>query len=335
MRSDERVAAAVLAAEPGIRAFQAAVASAAERLDTLLDAVGEDPVHERTAVELGDFAAGRIDVARFAALAGARQPHDDHELALLRRCRDVLREQAAMPTSRFVIDVPPGGRINSALGHTFAELGIAFGAVLVAELVRTRRYDPAEHAHLLHALPRHQWNRAERASAPPLVVSVDGADLWAGELAQYLDGAQKIILVVRAPMAPAPLVRLITPGTWVQQTASTAGLATVLATSGPAVVAIVPEGAAAEFVHVPDARVALHERLAISARPTAARKALQSWSAWQQTEELAQLQALAVRPAVVLAPTPAAATPVPAVPDPADQLARWLLSHADLASARA
>jgi hypothetical protein len=34
------------------------------------------------------------------------------------------------------------------------------------------------------------------------VVEVDGGDLQAGGLAEFLDGAQKIVLVVRGPAPP-------------------------------------------------------------------------------------------------------------------------------------
>lgn len=332
MPSDAWVLAALAAAEPQIRAFQAAVAAAADRLEAQLEAAVEDPAHARVATELGDFAAGRIDVTRFAALSQEREALDDHELALLRRSRDLLREQAALPLARFAVDVPSGGRLCGALGNTFAELGAAYGAMLVAELVRTRRYDAVEHAFLLHSLPRHQWNRAERAAAPPIVLWMDGADLWGGEMAQYLDGGQKIIIVVRPPMSPAPLVRLITPGTYVRQTTSMEHLGEALALDTPAVVALVPEGAA-EFVHRPDARLPMHARLHISTRPQGARKALQAWTPWQQQEELAQLDALATEPPPAVVPVVTPASPVPSPADPADQLARWLLSRADLATA--
>lgn len=334
MPSDARVAAALAAAEPQILAFQAALAAAADRLDAQLESAVEDPAHVRVATELGEFAAGRIDITRFAALSQEPEALDDHELALLRRSRDLLREQAALPLARFVVDVPSGGRLCGALGHAFAELGAAYGAMLVAELVRTRRYDAAAHSFLLHSLPRHQWNRAERAAAPPMVMWVDGADLWGGEIAQYLDGGQKIVIVVRPPMSPAPLVRLITPGTYVRQTTSTEHLTEALALDGPAVVALVPEGSA-EFVHRPDARQPMHARVHISTRPQGARKTLQSWTAWQQQEELAQLDALAAEPAPAVIPALAQANAVSPPADPADQLARWLLSRADLATAQA
>ena len=333
MPSDARVLAALAAAEPQIRAFQAALAAAADRLDAQVEAAVEDPAHLRVATELGNFAAGRIDIARFAVLSREREALDDHELALLRRARDVLREQASLPLTRFVVDVPAGGRLGAALSHMFAELGAAYGAMLVAELVRTRRYEASEHSFLLHSLPRHQWNRAERAAAPPVVISVEGADLWAGEVAQYLDGGQKIILVVRAPAPPAPLVRLITPGTYVRQTTGGEHLVEALAVDAPAVVALVPEGVA-EFVHRPDGRQPMHERLTIDKRPSAARTALQSWTTWQQQQELAQLDALATVPTPVAALAMATAPPMPQPVDPADQLARWLLSRAEPATAQ-
>jgi hypothetical protein len=234
---------------------------------------------------------------------------------------------AVLRHDRFIVDVPPGGRISGAVGNAFAELGCSCGAMLVAELVRTGRYDEGQHSTMLHGFPRHRWSRAERSASPPIVVTLDGADLWAGEIAQYVDGNQKIVLVVRAPSPPAALVRLITPGTLVMQTSRLEALSTAMRTDGPAVVALVPEGVA-EFVHVPDARQALHERITISAKPQGPRKALQSWTSWQQQEELQQLMALAAPPPVTSGLTAATGNGATPPADPADRLAAWLLSHA-------
>ena len=163
--------------------------------------------------------------------------------------------------------------------------------------------------------------------SPPLVVTVDGADLWGAELAPYLDGNQTVVVIVRAPAPPAPLVRLITPGTLVFQTSSDETAAQLLTTyaGGPIVGAIVPEGCA-EFVHAPDAGRALHERTSVSVKPSGARRALPGWTIWQQEQELQQLLALAAPPVPTTSPAANGAT---AVAEPADRLAAWLLSHAD------
>lgn len=166
--------------------------------------------------------------------------------------------------------------------------------------------------------------------SPPLVVTIDGADLWAGEIAQYLDGNQKLVLVVRSPCPPAPLVRLITPHALVMQTSSIDALSTAMQTDGLAVAALVPEGAA-EFIHLPDGQRTIHERLRVSATPQGARKTLPSWSLWQQQEELQQLIALSTPPVALVRPEPIGNGAKPTV-DPADRLAAWLLSQAGTTS---
>jgi hypothetical protein len=328
MPSDARTGAALELIEPAINAFKQAVAAAADRADSHLAASLAGSPMSQAAAELGEFAAGRIDVTRFAALSELteRPVPDDLEVSVLRRAAEILREQADLPPSRFVVNLPPGGRLANALGIQFDELGRAFGAILVAELVRNGRYDDADHSAILHGLPRHEWHRGERAVSPPLVVTLDGADLWAGEIAQFLDGNQKIVLIVRPPAPPAALVRLITPSTLVMQTTSTEILATALRFEGTAVAALMPDGGGvAEFVHLPDPRLPVHERLQITTRPRGARKSLQSWSAWLQSQELEQLYALAAPPPVAEVGKENGAPKV----DPAARLAAWLLSNVE------
>ena len=332
MPFDANTAAVLEMMEPAIRIFRSAVADAADRVEATLEAASAVRPDDIAAAALGSFAQGRIDVARFSALAhqNERHVHDDEELAVLRRGVEVLRQHARLPRDEFVVDVPTGARLSGAVGIQFAELGRAFGAIFVAELVRNGRYDADEHSPILHGLPRYRWHRSERAASPPLVVTIDGADLWAGEMAQYLDGNQKIVFLVRAPAPPAPLVRLITPGTLVMQTTRLDQLAAVLRTDGPVAAALMPDGAA-EFLHLPDASRPLHERLSVTVTPRSARKTLPSWSGWQQEQEMLHLVSLATRPA----PAPAATNGSTAAADPAGRLAAWLLAHADAASAGA
>lgn len=327
MPSDDRTLTALDAVRPGIDSFRHAAAVAAERAEAHVTALTREPEQTRPATELGAFAAGRIDLERFAALSAESGPRvlDDLELAFLRRAASVLREHASLSDARFVVNVPSGGRLNLALANTFAELGCVFGAMLVTELIRGGRFDEDQHALLLHGLPRHRWTRAERAVSPPLVVEVDGADLWPGEVAQFMDGNQKIVFVVRAPAAPVVLTGLVTPGTLVQQTCSVGAVARDLtsAAGSPAVVAVMPEGSA-EFLHVPDPAKPLHERLFVSVSPQGARRAVQSWSAWQQDEALKQLIAMAQPP------LPSATQICPDTADPVDRLASWLMSQANV-----
>jgi hypothetical protein len=157
---------------------------------------------------------------------------------------------------------------------------------------------------------------------------VNGADVRAGGLAEFLDGGVHIVLIVDGPCAPAPLVRLVTPGTVVVQTTDATGVDLFSKFEGPSVLAFVPSSAAC-FVHDPDGGRAAWQRLRIWSRPTTwPRHALGGSSAWQQTEELRQLDALAERPSLEGAPVESL---VPTGSgDPADRLASWLLDASGL-----
>ena len=151
-----------------------------------------------------------------------------------------------------------------------------------------------------------------------------------GELAEFLDGNVKILLVARGATPPAPLVRLITPATFVLQTASEKGLDRFAEFQGAAVAALVPEGCA-EFVHDPDAGRELWERIEIVHIPDAApARAIGGVSAWQMTEELHQLRTLGRARGAEAAEAGSAAVSAPAGEEPVDKLAAWLLSQADL-----
>ena len=305
-----------------VAAYQARVAAVADRIGVYLAASDAESTTTHEAQSLGEFGAGRIDLERFNALWEAREALDQFERAVLTRAHDMLRDIATRPSENFIIDLPPGGRLNAALTNIFADLGRSFGAMVIAELVRTRRFGDDD-LELIHGFPRFRWTRAERGMSPPVIVTLDGADLWAGEVAQFLDGNQKIVLVVRSPAPPAALVRLITPGTLVLQTCSVDGLSPLLTAEGPAVAALMPAGAA-EFVHMPGT-APVHQRITISARPQGACKAVEAWTTWQQQQELDQLYALAAAPAPATSPSSEAQH----VADPATRLAAWLLSHAE------
>ena len=143
----------------------------------------------------------------------------------------------------------------------------------------------------LERFPPNQWNGAERPWAPPLVIEVEGQDLRPASLAELLEGGQKIVLVVNGPAAPAPLVRLITPGVTVIQTDDPAELSALGAVDGPGIAALMPEGARSSCTSPggEGAERASDRELLPEKEP---KRALGSISAFQQTEELRQLASL-------------------------------------------
>ena len=322
MPSDERVLVALEAVRPAAAAYRRAIAAAADRVASYLPAPEDESVSGRAAAELGEFAAERMDARRFAGLLDGR-PLDDAEQTLVRKAHGVLRELESTPDVRFHLDVPAGGSLSFVVDDALGQLGRAFGAAVVVELARSGRYVDAEHQSLFHGLPHRRWNRAERQVAPPLVVTIDGADMWVGSVARHLDGAQKLLLVVRPPCPPAPLVRLITPGILVAQTSKVDALGAWMRVDDPAVVAFVPEGAA-EFVHLPDAGRTVQERLTVSVLPAGPIRPVESWSVWQQQQDLMQLAVLATASAA----RPETGNGSPAATDPVDRLAAWLLAQA-------
>jgi hypothetical protein len=161
-----------------------------------------------------------------------------------------------------------------------------------------------------------------------VVVELDGADLRAAPLAEFLDGGVKVVLVVRGGAGPAPLVRLVTPRTFVAQDLDGAVLARLAAWSGPGIVAIMPQGSA-RFTHDPSAG-ALGARLTVSEIPVMdPKRRAGPFTAAQQRDELEQLKALQQSGAA--AATPATSGPATPATTAADQLAAWLLKQADLA----
>ncbi len=350
MPSDEVAADIFAQLAPAREAFRSAVTGAVEELRTQIET--QRPTNGRTArvaEELGAFAAGRIDADRFAELLDQRAVLDERAFALLERSADVLAAIAKAGNAPYRLQVPPSGDLGAELGSALAVAGRAFGAARVAELVRTGRAAEAMRDDAAGAFPFFRWTRAERRLAPPLLVEVNGGDLQAGALAAFLDGTQKIVLVVSAPAPPASLVRLITPGVFVMQTTDAADFGRLAAFDGPAVGALVPEGCAC-FVHDPAAGATLADRLTVKALPSEApTRALGRLGTFQLIEELEWLRTLsqspkatpatepAPAPAVAVPATPpapasaaAAPAPAPAAAAPADRLAAWLLQQADL-----
>lgn len=333
---EERLEAAARVFAPSVEVFSRALVLAAEEIRGFLGAhVGvNDGASILLRQELGPFAAGRLDAGRLAEALPAHAPLSPAAAEALRQAHDVLRAQAARAATLSRIDLPSGGRLGAAVDDALAEIGRAFSAARTA--MRMRRAPDATDLDVAGPFPYRRWSAAERRIAPPLVVALDGADLAAGEIASVLDGAQKLVLLVRGESTSAPLVRLVTPRTFVVQTATGAALDRLAAYDGPGIAALLPE-TAAEFVHDPA------RGLDVTRLPAEApRRAVGGVSAEQQAEELRQLRALAAETererSAAQAGTGAASASAPAAagaaPPDVDRVAAWLLSlvtAADLA----
>ncbi len=312
--------------------YRRAAALAADQVEALIRSTGRvvstngpSPL----ARELGALGPAVLDVDRLATILHRTEALPAPPVEALTAAAAVLRELAAEGD---MVDVPEGGDPAAAVAQALARLGRAFGAAHVVAVARSGRYDPVTHEPWLRSYPFRRWTRRERRLAPPLILSVAGEDLHAGGLSQYLDGRVKVVLLVRGDAAPpAPLVRAVTPGTFVAQSRDGAELEAFAAWDGPGVLAWVP-AAAASFVHDP----AGAGRIRLLEVPAEPRRGLGGRSAAQLTEELRQLEAMAASSgpaATATAPAPGAAVAAAAAgapADPADTLAAWLLRQADL-----
>lgn len=308
-----------------IAVFRSAVTGAAERARALLSAGGGTG---RAGVELGLFAAGRIDAARFAALNTGGPVLDATSRERVECAAAVLANILVAGDESFVIDVPSGTSVRLAVASALARLGRAFGAATVIELVRAGRFAPSEHDRLLDWYGFDEWSRAERMAAPPLVVRLDGADLRGASFANFMDGAAHVVVVPSDAATPAPLACLVTPAVLVAQTADHTGLDTFADFDGPAIAALMASDAAC-FVHDPAAGKSPWQRIRIWNRPaTSPRRTIGGISPRQQLDALAHLEALAQRPALSNTPVDALA---PGAGDPADRLANWLLHESGVA----
>ena len=335
MPSDERLQRVrdALRAQDG--AFRTEVETAYAQVRAYLAAHGsrsEERAHE-TALELGHFAGGRIDVGRLAAVLGTTRVLDPQEETVVWRCADVMGEVLARGDAFLVCEVAPGGELRATVEDALGSVGRAFGAARVFQAMKAGTYKAEVHERALRSFPFRQWTRQERLLAPPLVVRVDGSALNAPSLAEYLDGAQKLVLVVEGASAPAPLARLITPHLFVMQCESPAELARLAATEGPGIAALVPP-TAARFVH--DPATARLEVTHLRAEPP--RTSVGGWSAWQQGEELALLGALAAAEALaakalaqVSADDGSVRTPAGEPAFGVEELSAWMLAQAGFA----
>ena len=325
MPSDPRLASVLAAMARPIAEFRALIHDALGQAESFVVADAADPVTRahRAGAELGPFAAGRIDAGRFAALFPAVPSVGPGALDALAHAIVTLGALIDRGDSAFVVDLPGWGRLGPAVDRALAELGRAFGAVMLSEAVRGGRYDRAAHDPLLDPIGFHSWSKAARRFAPPLIVTLEGSDLHPGALTEYADGREKIVLVVRGAAAPAPLARCVTPGTLVLQTNDGTGLDRVADFNGPAIAAVMPEGSAV-FLHDPLAGREPWQRLTVRTIGEVPKRALGGMSAWQMTEDRTLLGDLARTPFAI--PT-TGGPPVQALgaDDAMDRVAAWLL----------
>ncbi len=327
MPSDTPLALALAALARPIAEFHSLVGDVIVQGEAVLAAQRAD-VHQRAAaasISLGHFADARIDAGRFAALFPPVPSIGPDAVGALEHALLVLRGVQALGDHFFVVEVPPGGRFGSALEHAFEMIGVALGAVLMEEQVRAGRYE-SDQARLLRTQYFRTWSSAERRAAPPLVMLVDGADLQPGTLLDYTDGREKIVLVIRGASPPAPLARCISPNTFVLQTVDGSGLDRLATYDGPAVAALVPDGAAV-FMHDPAGGREPWQRLTVQHLPDAPKRAIGGQSVWQMTQDLRVLASLATTPFAVPAPTGDGAARAVGADDAASRIAAWLVAQ--------
>jgi len=332
MPSDERIAQALAALSDAKESFSSSVAMSAEEVRGILEreqGANENP-QVRLAHELGPFAAGRIDLERLAPFVGANEKMAEDKRAEVQAAYDALRNLKNAGDEAFTAKVPRDGYLRGTVFSALGRVGVAFGASRSVEWALHDLAHPEGVEDALERFPPNLWNIAERRCAPPIVVEVEGHDLRAASLGELLEGSQKIVLVVHGPVAPAPLVRLITPGVTVIQTDDPADLAALAASPGPGVAALMPEGAA-KFSHLPSLGKSLNERLEVKYLPeNEPRRALGAISAFQQVEELRQLASLTASVEAVAAGSSETGTAAPEM-DEAGQLASWLINQANFA----
>jgi hypothetical protein len=341
MPSDANTAAAPSLAEQAIgalsfrvEAFHSAVAAAEEEIRTYVThrRGASEYKTEQALVELGPFALGRIDAERFATLLVESEGLSAEAGGVLDRAEEILSEFAVGTDFHHVV-VEPGGDLRDTVKDALDHVGQVFGASRAVELARGGLFDPEQHNHFLSTLAFRKWNRAERQLAPPLVVEVEADDLLPAGLGEFLDGLVKIVLVVRGGTGPAPLARLITPGTHVLQTSDPQDLVALAASPHPGIALLFDEERKdqARFVHDPDAGESSAERLTIHHMPDSPEVG-RGRRAPRWLEELEHLQSMARRDAVAStsAEDVLVGEAVPKEEMPADQLAAWLLSQTDL-----
>jgi hypothetical protein len=322
---------------PSRDVFRSTVVTFLEELRGMLaDAVSSEGDRARAlAAELGPFAAGRVDPERLARVLGPGRVLGADAVQVVERALRVVATAAEDGVGKgpVVTVVPPGADLRDAVRDALERAGRVFGAARAAALARSGSFRPQEHEELFEGLPLRRWTRRELQVAPPLVARVSAADLRPAGLGDFLEGNQKIVLLVDGtPAPPAAPARLLTPGVMVIQTDDPAALDALGRYAGPGLAAVFQPGAdVVHFVHDPRGGSLPWERISLSAAPDEIRRrfADQRWREPSWSSDLEHLLALAAAPAaadVALAAQPAGGPPATS----ADRLAAWLLARSDL-----
>lgn len=354
MPSDPRATQALDALSTQIESFRSILANTSEQIrlmiSTRVERNGSSVAVARA--ELGEFAAGRIDADLMAKLFARTAPPKIGNGDVVRRALDVCNQLLARREDLFRVVVEEGTDLRTAVASALTEIGRAFAATRIVELVTQGAYQVREHQTLLDGHPFENWSRSERSVDLALVVCVAGRDLRVGGLADFLDCSIKLVLVVDGEAPPASLVRLITPKVLVIQTTDSNELERIGRHDGPGVMALMSDGAA-QFRHDPAGGSALADRIVITELPAQDPHQLGCSSVFQQQEDLAQLAALAAVPEASAHSSPgtpvvdaseddrSSAAPeveISVVADPrgappteaVDKLSGWLLDQIDL-----
>jgi hypothetical protein len=334
MPSDERTIKALEALGDAKESFVSSVAMSAEEVRGILDREqgGSEEPQVKLAHELGPFAAGKIDLERLAPFVETKRKLEPETRERIQKAFEVLVGLKKAGDDLFCAKVDVDGYLRGGIVGVLARAGTAFGAARSVEWALHGIAPMETTKDVLESFPPSMWNSAEKNCSPPVVVEVEGQDLKVGSIGELMSGNQKIVLLVNGKAAPAPLVRLITPGVTVIQTDDPADLVVMTANDGPAVAALMPEGCA-KFIHSPAAGRSLNERLTVGFLPEKEpNRPLGSITAFQQIEELRQLASLMASAEAASTASVEAADDGP-VMDDAGQLASWLIHQANASGA--
>jgi hypothetical protein len=323
MASDEQLRIGLDAISSRIELFRSAVATTADQIRGLLAGTGN--VTDDQSMALGRFAQGRVNSERFASFTPKARQIDEKAEVPIRAAQEILQAVLAEGDDLFVLHLEPGQTLSCQVRRRLSSMGRAFAAAHVVDLAKRGKYVEEEHAAMLEKFPFSKWSSSERALAPALVVALSGVDFHPSVIVPFLDEGTRFIFVVEGDAPAAALSRVISPGTFVQQQTGDAALEAFSKFNGPAVAALLPDGAAS-FVHDPSAGATSYERFVSLEFPKEIRKrAIGGISVAQQAQDYALLESLAVLPV----PTGDAAS------DPAGKLSAWLLSQTDLSGSSA
>lgn len=333
MPSDPRIEQALSHLSRPKSVFLNALAATAEDVRRYLarERSANEGTADRWARELGPFGDRHIDSVKWSDLFHTEATVPVGVSDTVEKALATLSELERRADELFVAVLEGDTSLWDCVDSALADAGRAFGAANVVRAIQSRRYRLNEHARSLGAYPFARWMRAEREHAPPLVVEVPGDRIRAGALAEFLDGGQKIVLLVSGPATPAPLARLIGPSVFVQQVIDPNDLADMGRFAGPGIAAVMPEGSAV-FTYDPVRGATGEPALLLSSVPdTGPRKTVGGLSSSQQNDEIVQLESLAAATPVVEFAD--AATVSATADDPADKLAAWLLNSVDVEEA--